>query len=229
MIIDTERALKLAKYKKLEAKVGAVEDRLRDKTAQGAYLVEKAFSFNNWGRLMTAKEFEGRLKKLNPAFIFEDFTFEELKGQVLNGYPANTPWHHKRLLVPIREEIPGEATPVFQVLYPRELIPEHSITKVKEDFLPNPEFMSTGKTPELSDFSVNPTDWNAKPSKDSNLVRWFYEQGGVELRGWRSVLLILMDEGFLTLAQVEKEFGSSPSPEWVRKVYGKETRVAVQL
>lgn len=207
---------------------GKAQDALRDKKTQESYLLEKVGRFNNWGKILSAKEFEGKMKKLNPNFLFQEFSFDELKGAVLRGYPHDQPWHHKRLMIALKNE--EGADDLIQIgLYPREILPEHSIISLKEDFMPNPEFISTGKTPSLSDLPKGPVDFKVKPSKESNLYKWFYDQGGISIRGWRELLLMCLQCGLVNLAQVEKEFGGSQSPEWARKVYNKETKVAVQL
>lgn len=223
MILDTERQIKQAVYKEREKKIGALEDKLREKQRVESFIVQKATGTNQWGRYLKTPEFEAKLRKIaKHRLLFEDFTFEELKGQVLKGYPADKPWHHKRLCVLIRDE-EGKEMKVQVCLYPRELIPENSIMLAKEDFLPNPEFISTGKTPSRFDFSPDPVNWDAKPEKDSALYKYFYDQGGVGLRGWREVLLICLQHGVVVLADVEQEFGPASSPEWAQKVYGHAT------
>jgi hypothetical protein len=221
MILDTERLLKQSVYKEREKKIGQLEDTLRAKKEAEKFVIHKANSGNGWGKFLKTPEFELKLRKIaKHRVVFEDFTFEELKGKVLQGYPADKPWHHKRLMVLLRNDL-GTDDKIQICLYPRELIPENSIMAAKEDFLPNPEFMSTGKTPSKFDISPNAVDWAEKPSKESALYKYFYDQGGVAIRGWREVLLICLQIGVVSLVDVEREFGPAEnSPEWAQKVYG---------
>lgn len=136
------------------------------------------------GRPLFPAEFERRLLKLNPNLYFE----------VIDENPS-----HKRLSV---LDARGKH---FVAVYPNALLPERSILKFKEIDAPDPNFTGAGVS--RSDL---PTDPDAvKPGWRRILIPW-----GEHRRGWRTVLVRLIQAGLITTNQAEVEFGSDETPEW---------------
>jgi hypothetical protein len=142
------------------------------------------------GRPLLPDEFERRLARLNPNLFFE----------VIPENPS-----HKRLSI---LDTRGKH---FVCVYPNSLIPERSIARLKVIECPDPNV--TGSEITRKDFSSDP---NAlRPGWRRVTVPW-----GEAKRGWRTVLVRLIQAGLITPTQAEQEFGSDETPEW-RQYTGK--------
>lgn len=167
-----------------------------------------------WGIPMTAELFERKLAKIDPRFVSEEFSTLELKPAVLQGWPVDQPWHHKKLLWKNGNKC------ILLCHYFRHTLPEWTVLFSKKEFLPNPEILNNVDRPVSTKdlgaaFDPNkPVDWDADPADDSILYTSARVMNGVAIRGWREILLILLESGLINLTQVEKEFGSGNSPLW---------------
>ena len=109
------------------------------------------------------------------------------------------------------------------VPYERGLMPEHSILELVEEEVPDPDVISRRKS------------LNRKDLGKHEYVRgkgFVFEEGGQigyiknkklgheVKRGWRTVLVRLVQAGFLSVADAERVFGSSNSAGWAQHVKG---------
>lgn len=139
---------------------------------------------SKFGRPMWPKEFEDRLSRLNASFIFE----------VIDQNPTK-----KRLSI---EKLTGKK---FIAVYENTLMPERSIPKLREMEVPDPNW-DHSKTSRLD---ISPDEKALKPGWRRLTIPW-----GEYKRGWRTVLVRLIQEGHITVTQAETEFGSDDTPEW---------------
>jgi len=209
----------------LDGAVKSTED-LRRQVAKNKseekYLLDtkKDTPAEQWGIPLTAELFEQKLKKLNANFSFVEFPPSELVNLVIQGkWPVDQPWHHKQLFI----STPEGRTRVC--LYPRHILPEYTIMWGKDVVLPNPEYISNpdriGKPTDIPNLKSKDIreDWGEAP-KDSPLYIYSHIPHGTALRGYREVLAICIMAKFITLAQVEQEFGPGSSAEWKMKILG---------
>ena len=88
-------------------------------------------------------------------------------------------------------------------VYENSLMPERSIPKVREMEVPDPNFTHI-------DRKDMPKDPEAlRPGWRKVLVPW-----GEKKRGWRTVLVRLIQAGAISVTQAETEFGADDTPEW---------------
>ncbi len=145
------------------------------------------------GRLGTPlwpHQLEERLKRLNANLVFE----------VIDLNPT-----HKRLSVV--DQRGKQAVAVYE----NSLMPERSIPRLRELEVPDPSW-DHSKT-KRTDFSTEVTA--IRPGWRKVTVPW-----GEAKRGWRTVLVRLIQAGLITATQAETEFGSDETPEW-RQYTGK--------
>ncbi len=142
------------------------------------------------GRPLMPAALEERLTRLNPNLFYE----------VIPENPS-----HKRLSV---IDARGKH---FVCVYPNSLIPERSIARLRTMEVPDPTI--TGSEITRKDFSSDPEA--LKPGWRRITVPW-----GEAKRGWRTVLVRLIQAGLITATQAEQEFGSDETPEW-RQYTGK--------
>jgi hypothetical protein len=89
------------------------------------------------------------------------------------------------------------------VVYENSLMPERSIPKLRTMEVPDPTFTHL-------DRKDMPTDPDAlRPGWRRVQIPW-----GEAKRGWRTVLVRLIQQGAITVTQAETEFGSDETPEW---------------
>ncbi len=136
------------------------------------------------GRPMLPETFEAALKKMNSNLVFEVI-------------PENT--SHRRVSV---VDARGK-TPIC--CYPNSILPERSIPRLIVKEVPHPTF--TGAGVHRSDFSKDPEA--LKPGWRRILLPW-----GEKRRGWRTVLVRLIQAGLISVAQAEAAFGADQTPEW---------------
>jgi hypothetical protein len=154
------------------------------------------------GREMSPKELERRLKKLNPNLQFAINSHNTTKKYVFCDHNGT-----KETLCP----------------YENSTMPERSVLKKKAQ--------------EVQDMSVSKIERKDLPRAtfvpgqgfvfDSLLpgFKVIQQPWGEAVRGWRTVLIKLVKMGYLTPAQVEREFGSDNTAQWASHL-GKQ-RIAV--
>ena len=145
------------------------------------------------GRLGTPlwpKQFEDRLTRLNANLVFE----------VIDLNPT-----HKRL------SVVDQRGKHAVVVYENSLMPERSIPKLRELEVPDTgwDHSKTKRTDFAKDTAALRPGWRKVT------VPW-----GEAKRGWRTVLVRLIQAGLITTTQAETEFGSDETPEW-RQYTGK--------
>lgn len=91
----------------------------------------------------------------------------------------------------------------FVAVYENSLMPERSIPRLKEMIVPEPKLTHIDR----KDLSSDPEA--LKPGWRKIVIPW-----GEKTRGWRTVLVRLIQAGYISVAQAETEFGSDETPEW---------------
>tara|TARA_R110000868_G_scaffold153995_1_gene379980 strand:+ start:573 stop:1172 length:600 start_codon:yes stop_codon:yes gene_type:complete len=130
-------------------------------------------------------ELEKRLLKVNPHLGFEII--------------ENNPTHKRIFITDQRGKVPI-------CVYENSLMPERSVAKVKVLEVPDPSFSMIDRK-DMPDLVKNP---NAlRPGWRRVAVPW-----GEQTRGWRTVLVRLIQIGLISTESAEKEFGSDETPEW---------------
>lgn len=180
-------------------------------------LIDPDSSPENWerqaGRGLTSEEFEGKLRKLLPSLVFE----------VIEG----NPFQRKRIILPI----PGQEIHlgVMENRPAPAKMPEFSVWDSIEEELPDPDYIGTGKTASRVDYTP---EWTGELEFDEELGEtrgeaYRFKEGSARpgllkirrpyheiIRGWRTVLARLVQEGVLTINQVEREFGGCDRATW---------------
>ncbi len=169
------------------------------------------------GQSMSTLIFEAKLRRLLPKVVFAEFSQEELNYALLVSNTENMqnavrtgrwkpgePWDHRKLMHPQWD--PSQPKGLVQIcLYPREFMPEFSSFYMTEKEIPNPEYISTGKV--------------ATP--DSPISRVYKVSDGVYKKGWRQVLIEVLQTGLINRTDIEREFGNANTPEWAQKFNGR--------
>jgi hypothetical protein len=91
----------------------------------------------------------------------------------------------------------------FVAVYENSLMPERSIPRLRVMEVPEPNVTHIDR----KDLSSDPEA--LRPGWRKITVPW-----GEKTRGWRTVLVRLIGNGLITVAQAENEFGSDETPEW---------------
>lgn len=91
----------------------------------------------------------------------------------------------------------------FVAVYENSLMPERSIPRIRVMEVPDPNFTKVDR----KDFSSDPTA--LKPGWRRIEVPW-----GEAKRGWRTVLVRLIQSGLIGVVETEAIFGSDQTPEW---------------
>lgn len=223
MIVNDEaRQNKMNRFKQIETKNDELQQKVNKSRSEEQYLLKtnKNVSGEQWGIPLACELFERKMKRLNPRFLFKEFSNQDMLPAIMRGWPVDQPWHHKRLCI---ETLEG----LTQIcLYPRHVLPEYTVMWGKDVALPNPEVISNPDriSKPHKDFGPNWTpqrevDWDNEP-KDSALYQYFHIPYGTAIRGYREVLLICITAGYLDVSAVETEFGPANSAEWSMKVKG---------
>ncbi len=161
------------------------------------------------GNIMTGKELETKLKKLIPNLVFEYNPINPLM----------------KALYVIRDN-----KKEYICSYHADMMPEHSIMKVKKEVVWDEDYDQPLKRSELPThkwvkgkgyvFEGIPPGWKEVE------IPW-----GEIKRGWRTVLLKLVKEGLLTVTQAEK-FGT-PTSQFGKRAWsyhlGKQTDSSIQI
>lgn len=204
LIVDSQVAPRLEAGLRTEQKVDQLKRWVESQTANAVYLKDEDLSPANierqFGQKMMATELEKKLKKVNQNLVFE----------VIPENPG-----HKRL-----SELRRGEGKVFICTYPNGLIPEHSFMRVKEEVVQDMNFYNSATNSfhldrkDLPKHEFVPGDgfkWDSEVPLGFKkvLVPW-----GEYLRGWRTVLIRLVENGSATPTQVENIFGADNRPEW---------------
>ena len=89
------------------------------------------------------------------------------------------------------------------VVYENSLMPERSIPKIRTMEVPDPTFTHLDRKDMPKDPGALRPGWRRVQ------IPW-----GESKRGWRTVLVRLIQAGAITVTQAETEFGSDETPEW---------------
>lgn len=184
------------------------------------------------GRPMLHTELERRLSKLNPRLVF---VWGDLHA------------HHKMMCIPYTNmdlvpDLVKKLDPLYGLqklfVYPTGAIPERSIWRRKEEYVPDPYYVPRPGDIDRSDWEWVPIPgheaqhkrdghldpvarfhghWQRK-SNTSGRAGWnkVTHAWGEYRRGWRTVLISLVKLGLLSTQQVEDEFLADNTPEWAK-------------
>lgn len=165
------------------------------------------------GRGLTNVQLEARLKKLNPSLTFEDHP--HIKDKRL-AYVIDS--RGKTFLFP----------------FEKGLMPEHTIFNIREKIVPDMDFIDNPNR-SISRADLPKHEYHGKPLTEITSVEEAEAQakeggfvfdgvppgykkvkviGSEAKRGWRTVLLRLIQAGLITVYQAETEFGADNRPEW---------------
>lgn len=201
LIKDSEQFLKTLVSAQFEAQDAKLRQWEEESVANSILVKDGDLNAGNaayqMGKAYTNFEFEAKLQKLNPNFRFN--TFKNKEGQPARGIWLLTPEGMKSIMG-----------------YGVGLIPENSIRRVYYK-----DIREKGVKKIHIDRSEIKADWDnenkefkfdtSKPMPGFRRV-WLADRELV--RGWRTVLLRLMQEGYLKLTDVEREFGISDRQTW---------------
>lgn len=202
LIYDSQNLPRVHANLQRDKKVDAMQQWVAEQTANAVYLKDEDMSPANvarqMGQQMSAVELEKKLLKLNPNLVFEVIT--------------ENPTHRKAF-----ELRRGEKHPL--TIYPNGIIPEHSFMRVKEELVQDMDFYkeTTGtfhlNRKDLPKHEFVPGEgykWDGVPlGFKKTLIPY-----GEYLRGWRTVLVRLVEQGAITPTQAEMVFGADNRPEW---------------
>lgn len=208
LIIDSANAPGLARGLAREEKKAELRQWVDDQTRHQVYLKEDELAPTNadlqWGQKMSAALFETKLKRLDPTFRCE-----------VNPYNPTK----KALYHPFFENGLG-----LVCAYENDVMPEHSIREVRVEHVRDFSVGETNENPlcraDLPKYEVVPDDSPLgqkivfDPTATPLGMRKVYTQGREILRGWRTILIRIVEKGLATPTQVENIFGSDNRPQW---------------
>lgn len=227
LIVDSQKAAEIAESNARAAARQQTFNWIKEQTKDSVYLQDPDRAPTNFeyqmGRALSVHEVERRLKKLCPKLVFENNPYNQSKKAMYYILPNG----EKQLIMP----------------YENGVIPEHSVLQgvIKETL--SPEIVGGGilsrpfhiERADLTKHEVRPHEFD----EQGNLTRpgdviWdeTEAQVGMErtripwaerIRGWRTMLFILVSAGLITPTQAENAFGSSDRPEWQHRM-GKKTQ-----
>lgn len=142
------------------------------------------------GKSLSVADFEAKLRKLNPDFIFETHVHNPTKRSVYLTVGAEK----KHLCV-----------------YENSYMPEHSIRAYKEEEVWDRVTTHIDRR-DLPEHEVTPEGvvWHGPLPGYTKVNQPWHEA----IRGWRTVLLHLVGQFIVTPAQVEAVFGTDNTAEW---------------
>jgi hypothetical protein len=148
------------------------------------------------GTAMSHRELERRLKRLNPSLVFEN-----IKGNS----------RAKRLSI----QRPDGIHRLFA--YSTGHLPERSVARVVIEETPDPTYLQ-GRVMERSELPAHEKkeDGSLEFDPDAKRPGYIYTEKnmGEKIRGWRTVLLLLIVNDIFTVEEIEREFGASNTAEW---------------
>lgn len=164
-------------------------------------LIDPCNETKQFGNPMTSTEMETRLKKCLPLNItFIDNPFNPTK----------------KAIVRVKNLIETETI----CAYERGIQPEHSVMMLVTKEVPDADVINRRKSISRKDLGRFEFDSKRGYVFDETETRPGFKkikQIGRELkRGWRTVLLRLLGENLITLADVEKYFNSDNTAEWAK-------------
>lgn len=198
LILDSGRLSVHRKRAISEASRDRIAAIVKQQTKDEVYISDWANSPANvqrqMGHPMASLDLERRLHKLNPALLF-----------------LPNPKNLSKMSIYVR--YPGEI--VRLGAYENGVMPEYSIHAVKSeetwdtsvDHLNRRDLPKHEWNPHLGEFEFDPTQPLLGFRRTD--VPW-----SEVVRGWRTVLLIVMMEGIVPLYAIEQEFGISDRPQW---------------
>ncbi len=203
LIIDSVVAPRLARGAKKEWNQAQIQGWCADQMKMAVELAEQdsANAERMLGNSLTAEVFEAKLKKLCPALRFE---FHEFNPNMKSVYHMrNGEKHH---ICP----------------YGAGLLPEHSVMRRAEEYVRDFSFGVPGlegsrpiERADLPKHEFVPGQGfvfdKAKPQIGMKKIEIPY---GEATRGWRTVLLRIVEKGVCTPDQVESVFGADNTAAW---------------
>lgn len=188
LVKDTEALKRDARQKKREQQASIIQEWARRQlTAAQALLTEDNITNpeSRMGHPLTHQEFEARLKKLCPRLVFRD---------------------HPRLDMRCVYLLEDGGKLKFLSAYSRGIIPEYSIMSTRKVKIPT---LFVYKH-HIDKDEAEAVRHGEKPPWEIEVERPWEEI----VRGWRTVLILLVLKGVLSIHQVESEFGTGTKDSW---------------
>lgn len=171
-------------------------------SADGVSLKDPA---QQMGRPLTPAQLEEKLRKIVAGLVFVHHPHNKTKKALFLQAPEGLE---------------------FICAYENDLMPEHSLMRTLVHEYPDPALFTGQRTierNELPDYEKvedkeSPVGYSYKFDPDAPRPGMVYvEKGfGEEKRGWRTVLLRLVQRGLLSVEAAEREFGADDRPEWAK-------------
>ncbi len=199
--------------------------------AQAALETSKAVDerdYNNFekqaGHQLSVSEFETRLKKLDPSFLFDTNHLSDSQAAFLHLAPGSTTRR-------VWRRLPSGAPEYLAAYMDQALLPERTVMLTRPKRVPVPiedhKLMKVAgewvKVPNISALDMPPVkqigaepdgkpvyEWGAGPRPGQVIAK---EPCGM-IVGWRTVLAQLRGRKVLTADQIEREFGVDDSHIW---------------
>ncbi len=204
LIVDSVTAPRIARARAQEEAEAKLRGWVADQLSNAVYVQDNDVSPANFerqlGKVMPSPEMEKRLEKLSTSLVFEHNPFNR----------------SKKAVYVVRR---GEGK-VYICAYENGIMPEHSVMRVKEEITRDYDAVGVGPTGRKLDRKDLPkyTEVDGKITfEEEELLPGFKKTlipYGEYKRGWRTVLVKLVEAKVLTPTQVESIFGADNRPEW---------------
>jgi len=196
MLIHTEETTrKTAPFAKREEYREKIQEWINRETRYAMYLEDETSGYadpeKRLGKPLSTEKLEAKLKKVNPKLAFEFNQFNSTKKAVY--------------LVDSR----GKR---FICAYENMVMPERSIMKVRE--IEVPENVEHIDRKDLGPVELIPGRGFVPKNGVNPYIRKVRTPWGEHIRGWRTVLIKLVQEGVATPTQIERAFGPDNTKEW---------------
>ena len=224
LTLDTNKVSQHVQAARQEAHTQSLVDWLRDQESNSKFLLDPNNPTNapqRLGRQMTSESFERRLKKILPKVTFDNNTLgvRIARIELPNGVEFRVLLHAKNQPGAI---LPERSTMMrVQQDIPDESIVRHMGTStpapLRRADLPKHEWVADATSPLGGRFAFDDT----VPAPGMKRIDLPWREVA---RGWRKVLIEFVVGGFLSPAQVEREFGADDTKEWAGQM-GKRLKV----
>jgi len=211
LILDEQKQATHAKINYAQEALSQFDKEQFERMVDAVYMDELVTHPEKAGKPMKTEDFETKLKKLIPNIVIERFPqhnadSKNVSCRLPNGtrivYPFPIIFERSvRNVIYTYRILPGviASDPQQKTMITRADLPKHKVIPARFD--ENDNLLELGRI-----------EWEegAIPA-GTELVKL---PGGEKMRGYRTVLAILVREGLITPTEVENEFGSINTKEW---------------
>lgn len=196
LVIDEAKARKLKAQIAVEKQKADLQEWVKNQTANAIWLNNDQNPTNvmrQMGRPLTAAQFEAKLKRILPN-MHTEFNFFRPDKKAL--YVVDR--RGKNYVCP----------------YESGLMSEHSILAQKDEEVWDGTTFHIDRRDMPKGEWVPGEGWQFDPRDKRPGMKTVTQPWHEVMRGWRTVLIYLVKEGYLSPAIVEREFDSDDRPEW---------------